>query len=99
MMKESEFWDTLKLNHPPKDLSPALKALWWDCRDDWEQAHAVAQDDPSRQGSWVHAYLHRKEGDQFNAGYWYSRAGQPRSKLSLEDERAEMIRALLNEHH
>ena len=82
---------------PRAELSPALKALWHDARGDWESAHGCAQDDHSRDGSWVHAYLHRKEGDRGNAGYWYSRAGRtlPANTVSLEDEWAAIARDLL----
>ena len=57
-------------------LGGALLALWWDARGDWERAHAVAQDVAGVDGAWVHAYLHRKEGDVGNAAYWYRRAGR-----------------------
>ena len=60
----------------PKKLSGALLALWWDGRGNWDKAHEVAQDVEGRDGAWVHAYLHRKEGDLGNAGYWYQRAGR-----------------------
>jgi hypothetical protein len=62
---------------PPAGCGPALEALWLDARGDWEGAHAKAQEDPGRAGAWVHAYLHRKEGDGSNARYWYARAGRP----------------------
>lgn len=83
----------------PAGLSPALQALWHDGKGDWQRAHAVAQDDHSREGSWVHAYLHRKEGDSGNAGYWYSRAGRsaPASGVSLETEWADIARVLLKD--
>jgi len=61
---------------PPPGLSGALAALWHDARGDWERAHACAQEDRGADGAWVHAYLHRKEGDLGNAGYWYARAGR-----------------------
>ena len=82
---------------PPEGLSAALQALWHDARGDWGKAHEFAQDDHSRDGSWVHAYLHRKEGDIGNAGYWYARAGRPAvaKGVSLETEWAEIARALL----
>ena len=54
-----------------------LLALWWDTRGEWKRAHAVAQEIESKDGAWVHAYLHRKGGDAANAGYWYRRAGRP----------------------
>jgi len=81
---------------PPADCSDALRALWHDARGDWEGAHACAQDDHSRDGSWVHAYLHRKEGDSGNAGYWYARAGRtaPSRGTTLEVEWEAIARAL-----
>jgi hypothetical protein len=71
---------------PPAGLSHALQALWHERRGDWDAAHghAQAQDDPA--GAWVHAYLHRKEGDISNAGYWYRRAGRPDASGSLDEE-------------
>lgn len=82
---------------PPTGLSLAAQALWHDARGDWEAAHGCAQDDASRDGSWVHAYLHRKEGDLGNAGYWYSRAGRgtPERSVTLEAEWTDIARALL----
>ncbi|MBE7212415.1 MAG: hypothetical protein INR65_15450 [Gluconacetobacter diazotrophicus] len=67
-------------------LDGALLALWWDARGDWERAHTVAQDLPGPDGALIHAYLHRKEGDLGNAGYWYRRAGRPVATGSLEEE-------------
>ncbi len=60
----------------PPALSAALEALWWDAKGDWHKAHEVAQRDKGRDGAWVHAYLHRVEGDLSNARYWYRRAEQ-----------------------
>lgn len=82
---------------PPATQSGALQALWHDAHGDWDRAHDCAQDDPGRDGFWVHAYLHRKEGDHSNAGYWYARAGRPKpaADLPLETEWAEIARALL----
>jgi hypothetical protein len=71
---------------PPPDLSGALQALWHDVHGDWEKAHECAQGAQSREGDWVHAYLHRKEGDAGNAAYWYSRAGRPVAKVTLDEE-------------
>jgi hypothetical protein len=59
---------------PPKAVSAALQALWWAKKGDWDKAHRVAMDDHSREAAWVHAYLHRVEGDDGNAGYWYRQA-------------------------
>jgi len=73
---------------PPAGASGALTALWHDARGDWEAAHEAAQDDEGRAGAWVHAYLHRKEGDIGNAGYWYARAGRrmPAASVTLPAE-------------
>ena len=80
---------------PPKRLSAPLAALWHAAKDDWDKAHALVQDDESAEAAWVHAYLHRVEGDQSNAGYWYRRAGKPVPKATLDDEWAEIADALL----
>ncbi len=81
---------------PPGGLAAALVALWHDAKGDWKTAHEVAQDvDDKDGGAWVHAYLHRKEGDDANAAYWYRRAGQPVSKASLETEWDQIASALL----
>jgi len=73
----------------------ALRALWHDGHGDWERAHAIAQEDESRDGAWVHAYLHRKEGDLGNAEYWYRRAGRPVFRGELSDEWRAMVEELL----
>jgi len=85
----------LSAETPPEELSDVVKALWWDAKDDWSRAHETAQDVNNADGAWVHAYLHRKEGDLGNAGYWYSRAGKPRSDDSLEEEWEAIARELL----
>ena len=79
----------------PPAVAPALVALWHDARGDWRTAHEVAQDVPDPEGAWVHAYLHRKEGDASNAGYWYRRAGKPMASGPLKHEWKEIVRALL----
>ena len=71
---------------PPAALPPPVVALWHDAKGDWDAAHTVAQDIDSEDGAWIHAYLHRKEGDEGNAAYWYRRAGKPVSTLSLDAE-------------
>lgn len=82
---------------PPAGASLVVQAMWHDARGDWEKAHQCAQDDPGRDGSWVHAYLHRKEGDLGNAGYWYSRAGRkmPAPGVTLEAEWEAIARELV----
>jgi hypothetical protein len=81
----------------PVEAAPTrpLKALWHAAHGDWNAAHEEAQAGEDRESAWVHALLHREEGDQSNAEYWYSRAGKPVFKGSLEDEREAMIAALL----
>jgi hypothetical protein len=76
--------------------SGALQALWHDAKGDWHTAHDRAQEDHSAAGSWVHAYLHRKEGDAGNAAYWYARAGRrpPPAGLELAREWEQIARAL-----
>ena len=86
----------LKTLTDPAKLSLPLQALWHDGRGNWDHAHDVCQQANSRDGDWVHAYLHRKEGDAGNAGYWYSRAGRtmPEPGVTLETEYAELVAAL-----
>ncbi len=80
-------------------MSPLLRALWWDAKGNWHRAHEIAQDVETPQGAWVHAYLHRREGDAGNAAYWYRRAGKPVSFGSgeFERERREVVAALLEQ--
>ncbi|MDB5375598.1 MAG: hypothetical protein JWR00_44 [Rubritepida sp.] len=85
---------TLMDRDAPAGLAPPLAALWWDARGDWGRAHEAAQSVDTAEGAWVHAYLHRKEGDLPNADYWYRRAGRRRPSVSLEAEWAEIAAAL-----
>ncbi len=71
-------------------------ALWHDARGDWARAHEIVQDLTSPDASWVHAYLHRREGDDSNARYWYGRAGRQACRLSLDDEWTQIAGALLD---
>ena len=89
------FNNSLNDNHPPPGCSELLKALWHDGKGDWNASHNIAQDVHSADGSWVHAYLHRKEGDQWNAGYWYRQAGRKMPEYDLEKEWEEMVRYFL----
>ncbi|MGI4828385.1 MAG: hypothetical protein ACRYFU_09390 [Janthinobacterium lividum] len=79
-----------------QQLQGLLLALRLDAEGDWQQAHVVAQEIEDRDGAWVHAYLHRKEGDRMNAAYWYRRAGQPVATGELSAEWEAIVRALLN---
>jgi hypothetical protein len=80
----------------PEGISGALLAMWHDAKGNWNAAHAVAQEIDDRTGAWVHAYLHRKEGDLGNAGYWYRRARQPTAHDTLEEEWKRIVKALLS---
>lgn len=85
--------------NPPAGARGALAALWYDGRGDWARAHAMAQEDHSADGAWVHAYLHRKEGDLDNAGYWYAQAGRSRPALDVlpKTEWEQIARELLGD--
>jgi hypothetical protein len=85
---------TLACTAPPPGLPPALDALWWLAKGDWERAHLLAQADPSGDGAWVHAHLHRVEGDANNAAHWYDRAGREPSSGSLRSEWDEIVSVL-----
>ena len=93
-MTLEEFKATLAAAVPP-EAPPLLLALWHDARGEWDKAHELAQDVDDESGAWVHAYLHRKEGDLGNAGYWYRRANQPVATDSLDAEWARIATALL----
>lgn len=90
------FRAALKGEAPPQGWSPPFRSLWWEARGHWEAAHEIAQDLPGPWGSWMHAYLHRKEGDLWNAGYWYQKAGVPQRRDSLEAEFGDLLEALLD---
>jgi hypothetical protein len=94
-MDLTQFRASLPVAAPPEGLSTALQALWWEAKGDWDRAHELAQADEGGAGDWVHAYLHRKEGDAGNAGYWYRRAGKPASRAPLAEEWATIAAALL----
>jgi hypothetical protein len=91
-----EFKESIKQSNPPPQIDNLLQALWYDAKGNWETAHDLAQEVHSKDGSWIHAYLHRKEGDLGNASYWYHRANQPVCKKSLGEEWEEIASALLN---
>ena len=86
---------TLSDAAPAGDLAPPLKALWWAAKGDWNKAHNIVQDEDTQDAAWVHAYLHRVEGDLGNAGYWYRQAGQPAAKDSLQAEWERIAATLL----
>jgi hypothetical protein len=90
-----QFKESLKHSSPAAGLRASLLALWHDGRGDWEAAHRVAQEVNDAEGAWVHAYLHRKEGDPGNAGYWYRRANRPAASDPLPAEWERIVSTLL----
>ncbi|NNF99427.1 MAG: hypothetical protein HKM93_08615 [Desulfobacteraceae bacterium] len=94
-MNFTEFLSCTKTNSPPDGLSEILMSLWWDKKGDWTRAHAIAQEIYTKQGSAVHAYLHRREGVMWNADYWYSQAGLQRPDISLDEEWERLVQATL----
>ena len=91
----SDFRASLSGMSPAPSLEPPLAALWWAAKGQWDEAHKIIQDEDTATAAWVHAYLHRVEGDLGNAGYWYRQAGQPMAKDSLETEWERIVSALL----
>lgn len=89
------FLGSLKNQVPPMNWQEAFKVLWYDAKGDWKASHHIAQDMHDEIGSWLHAYLHRKEGDEYNARYWYTKAHRPFPKINLNEEQREIIRFLL----
>ncbi len=96
-MTFEEFQGLREDAEPPANLPELLQALLHDARGDWDEAHRIVQGVPSPDGSWVHAYLHRKEGDLGNAAHWYTRSGRPAAHGSLELEWERIARFLLKE--
>ena len=94
-MNFEEFSQTLSLQEPPRGLSDYLRSLWYDAKGDWEKAHHIIQDINDTTAAWIHAYLHRKEGDIGNADYWYHRAGKKRTQETLQREWETISRSLL----
>ena len=88
------FKQSLAKAAPPADLSFALQALWWDAKGNWDKAHECAQERDDADGMRVHAYLHRKEGDLSNAGYWYRRCGASPFAGSLAEEWETLVQSL-----
>lgn len=90
----TSFRSSLSAEAPPEGPSLALQALWWDAKGDWGKAHECAQAADDEAGAWVHAYLHRKEGDASNAGYWYRRVGKKAATVPLAEEWEVIARSL-----
>ncbi len=91
----TSFKESLQNNSPDPTYSPMLKSLWYDAKGDWETAHAQVDSLNGKDAAWVHAYLHRKEGDVWNADYWYTKAGKLRPEYSLDQEWELLVNAFL----
>jgi len=96
-MTFDQFRTSLSEPAPPAGLSPALLGLWLAGKGDWDRAHRTVQDDPGAEATWVHAHLHKQEGDLCNARYWYARSPANTLGLSLKEEWEHIARSLLSE--
>jgi len=94
-MTLDEFKSSLARETPPTGVSKHLEALWHAGKGEWDTAHRLIQDLSGPEAAWIHAYLHREEGDISNAGYWYRRANKPLPEASLEEEWTQIAAALL----
>ena len=93
-MNIEEFKTSLNVSLP-ENISVYLKSLWYDGKGDWEKSHTTIQDIEDKNAAWIHAYLHRKEGDIWNADYWYNKANKKRPSISLEEEWENLVSAFL----
>ena len=95
MVNIADFRVSLSAGAPALELDAPLTALWWAAKGKWDEAHKIVQDEETVDAAWVHAYLHRVEGDLGNAAYWYQRAQKPVASDSLEAEWDRIVSALL----
>lgn len=91
MKSLTQFKESLNSERPEAAMSPQLKSLWYDGKGNWQQAHAQVDQLNDQASAWVHAYLHRKEGDTWNADYWYRKAGKTRPNISLDEEWEQLV--------
>lgn len=91
MKSLTQFKESFNLERPDAAMSPQLKSLWYDGKGSWQQAHAEVDHLNDQASAWVHAYLHRKEGDIWNADYWYRRTGKTRPDISLDEEWEQLV--------
>ena len=94
-MQFEAFVESLKETQPPANLSFILRALWYDGKEEWDNAHKIIENQSDPDSTRIHAYLHRKEGDQWNASYWYNRAGINMPESSLEEEWKTLVKKYL----
>jgi hypothetical protein len=95
VVTRAEFQTSLTQAAPPAGLNTPLQALWWAGKDDWDKAHTLVMEAGGKDAAWVHAYLHRVEGDLPNARYWYGQAGKPPAGNALRDEWDAIVAAML----
>lgn len=93
-MEFENFQQSLKNETPPENTTVYLLAMWYDGRGNWNKAHNIVDSLEDKTASWVHAYLHRKEGDIWNADYWYRKAGKNRPDVSLQNEWETIVKSL-----
>ena len=98
-MDYNSFNYTLDMGQPPVDFHESIKALWWERKGEWVKAHELIQNSDGPDAAWVHAYLHRKEGDTVNAGYWYARAGRDIGKGDIVEEFRTIVSELLKKYN
>ena len=87
--------ESLVADNPPPAASVYLQSLWYDAKRNWNKAHELIQDIPDKDASWIHGYLHRKEGDIWNANYWYTKAVKKRPDVSLQEEWEQIVKAFI----
>jgi hypothetical protein len=94
-MRLDDFRASLAKSDPPTGLAPTLAALWWAGKQDWDKAHGIVMDEGGEDSAWVHADLHRREGDLDNARYWYRQAQRPVATMPLDAEWEAIVQVLL----
>ena len=95
-MNSDQFKTSIANDAPDSNLTAPLAALWWDAKGDWTRAHALVDELETRDGMAVHAYLHRKEGSDWNADYWYKRSARDYHRPTLDAEWAALVEGLLS---
>ncbi|NKI32565.1 hypothetical protein [Croceivirga thetidis] len=90
-LDRAHFEESLEGNLPPSNFNLHLKSLWFDAKGDWKKAHELVDQEVDSDSKWIHAYLHRKEGDEWNASYWYRQADRPFCKGALEMEFEQLL--------
>lgn len=96
-MTRQEFDASLAEAQPPTNFSTGLTSLWWISNNKWDVAHELIDKAPGQDSAWVHAYLHRIEGDEANANYWYARSGRDKPDCGLGKERDVLLKYFLTE--